>query len=127
MPVSSSTVSNTSSGGCLYYRRQTAPLFRRRAHAVLSAPSVVLSVHPAVFDMRSYRIALKIVRRIRRFLRHHIDMRLQNHPSFMFHACADGGFIQINIAFFVQTQRVGQFHFRSMRTCALTFIRMLSV
>ena len=76
----------------------------RRTHTVVGTQRRIIRIYPIPFDTRADRITIEIMRRIRRFLRHHINMRLQNHPGFFRHTRPGRRLIKINIALVIRTR-----------------------
>ena len=62
-------------------------------------------MHPAIDDLRPDGVGGEVVRRIRGFLRHHIDVPLQNHAGLIGHARTMRRLANINIALFVLLHR----------------------
>ena len=76
-----------------------------RTEAVICAQRGLRGVHPAIDDLRPDGVGGEIVRRIGGFLRHHIDVPLQNHAGLIGHARALRRLADINIAFFILLHR----------------------
>ena len=76
-----------------------------RTEAVICAQRGLRGVHPAVDDLRPDGVGGEIVRRIGGFLRHHIDVPLQNHAGLISHVRALRRLADINIALFVLLHR----------------------